>query len=289
MANKKLYTIEEDIDLNQFEIETLPDNPDLSVLDGDDYVFLTVDELQEMIGKYLSETSNEHAREIYALTHDLKVPLASVKGYTDVILSGMAGELTEQQQKFLETMKSNAEEMHIIIDDMRDTARFDIGPMPIDKSPFQVKTMIAETLQPFERLLADKEQIIDTSIPDDLPLALGDETRFIQVLTNVVSNAHKYTPDKGKVEIIATQNKDFIQISVTDSGNGFSDSEIALLFKRYTHGKIVGNDPMLSIGLSITKNVVEKMDGEIWAESELGKGSTFHFTIPIAKEDTPDD
>jgi|GEM_PF-5748187 len=282
MTNKKLYIIEDDIDLSKFEIDKLTDNFDLSDLDGEDYVFLPISLLQSLM-------TIEHRRELNRLAHELKYPLASIKGYTDVILSGMAGELTEQQQIFLDIIKSNAGEMFSITDDMRDTAGFDIGPMPIDKSPFQVKPMISEVLRPFERLLSDKEQTIDTSIPDDLPLALGDETRFIQVLTNLISNAHKYTPDKGKIKLIATQNKDFIQISVTDSGNGFSDSELALLFKRYTHGKIVGNDPMLSIGLSITKNVVEKMGGEIWTESKPGKGSIFHFMIPIAKEDIPDE
>jgi len=209
MANKKLYTIEEDIDLNQFEIETLPDNPDLSVLDGNDYVFLTVDELQEMIGKYLSETSNEHAREIYALTHDLKVPLASVKGYADVLLTGMAGELTEQQQKFLETIKSNAGKMHIIIDNMRDSPELQT-PFYIELSPTEITPLIEETIRPFKSILAEKQQTIESNIPDNLPLAFADDRRLIQILTNLISNANKFTPEKGTIQIHARHIDDYI-------------------------------------------------------------------------------
>ncbi|MEO1290306.1 MAG: GAF domain-containing sensor histidine kinase, partial [Chloroflexota bacterium] len=133
--------------------------------------------------------------------HELKNPLTSVRGYADALLGGMVGAVSDQQKMFLNTIKSNAERMQVLIDDLRDSAKLDNDEFIVDPEPMNVRSAVVETLRPFVNMLAEKNQDLINSVPENLPLIWGDENRIIQVLTNLVSNAHKYSHENTTIEV----------------------------------------------------------------------------------------
>lgn len=230
--------------------------------------------------------------------HELKNPLASVKGFTDVLLSGMTGHLDEQQRSFLSIIKTNASRIQTIIDDLRDAAKADAGQLVVEPTPISFWNVVIETLQPFQKQLDDKRQEIVNNVSENLPLVIGDQTRLIQVMTNLISNAHKYSPPESQIIINAVVEPDYrdpkgnklgdvLHISVADSGIGMSEEDLAKLFKvQYfrSENPLTREQPGTGLGMMITRKIIEGHNGYIWVESQLNAGTTFHFVLPVATE-----
>jgi len=231
--------------------------------------------------------------------HELKNPLASVKGYADVLLTGMTGALSEQQRSFVSIIHSNANRMQTIIDDLRASAQLDADEFRVDLEPMNIWNAVLETLRPFVHFLRDKNQELVNEVPEDLPLIMGDSTRLIQVLTNLVSNAHKYSPPDTTIRITARVEQNFIDqkgkrrgpmvvVSVIDQGIGMSEDDQKRLFReKYfrSTNKVAQEQPGTGLGMMLTQGIIHKHNGEIWIESELGKGSTFSIALPLAPQE----
>lgn len=231
--------------------------------------------------------------------HELKNPLASVKGYADVLLSGMTGELSEQQATFLQTIKSNANRMQVLIDDLRDSAKIDANQFRVEAEPMNVRNAVVETLRPFVTMLQEKNQELVNNVPEDLPLIWGDETRVIQVLTNLVSNAHKYSHNDTTITVGAELRDNYVDkqgekrgkmvvVYVTDQGIGMSEEDQQKLFKeRYFRSNNSEAHDMASgtgLGMTLTYNIMIQHQGEIWIESVKGDGSSFFISFPLAED-----
>lgn len=244
-------------------------------------------ELEEI--KTLKATIRTNREDILFLSEQLKQPLAEIKGFTEVFLSGMTGELTDQQEEFLGIVRKNAVMLLDIAYDLRDPSLVETGPMLINSDPMDIEKLVQESIRPFKPFLHNKQQSIEIDIPDNILDALGDEVRFIQVLSYLVSNAHKYSAQNSVIEISAKQVGEFVQISVQDNGIGMSEEDLEKLFKALfrSQNPQVQEQSGRGYSLFVAHNFIEKQGGKIWVESELGKGSTFHFTLPIAKEDRP--
>ena len=228
--------------------------------------------------------------------HELKTPLASVKGYADVMLTGMTGALSDQQRNFINIIQANARRMDTLINDLRDSAKMDANEFRVEVSPVNIRNAVIETLRPLLGTMEDKNQSLANDVPDDLPLVMGDETRLIQVLTNLMTNASKYSPPDTQIRIYASIFEDYIdkrgthrgpmvQISVQDQGLGMSEEDVARLFKeRYfrSTNQLALEQPGTGLGMMLTHGIMEKHNGDIWVESTLGNGSTFHIVVPIA-------
>lgn len=229
--------------------------------------------------------------------HELKQPLASIKGYADVMR--MTGELSDQQDSFLNTIKSNANRMQVLIDDLRDSAKIDANEFKVDAEPMNIRTAVVETLRPFVNQLAEKNQELVNNVPEDLPLIWGDETRIIQVLTNLVSNAHKYSHNDTTITVSGELRENYVDrggfkrgrmvvISVSDQGIGMSEDDQKRLFKeryfRSTNNEARDMAAGTGLGMTLTYNIMLQHKGEIWIESELGKGSTFLISFPLAED-----
>ncbi len=231
--------------------------------------------------------------------HELKNPLASVKGYADVLLTGMTGELTEQQRNFIGIIHSNANRMQTIIDDLKASAQMDADEFRVDLAPMDIRHAVIETLRPFSQFMSEKGQQLINNVPDNLPLVMGDETRLIQVLTNLVSNAHKYSPPNTTITISAEVRSNYVDqqgkrrppmlvVAVKDQGLGISKEDQARLFKeKYfrSSNKVALEQPGTGLGMMLTQGIMLKHNGEIWFESELGKGSTFYISLPLAPQE----
>ncbi len=227
------------------------------------------------------------------VSHELKTPMTSMRGFTDLLLSGMAGELTEQQRKFLETIAANIRRMGRQISDLTDISRIETGRLHMVIEPTAVVQVVNETLQTIQPLCQEKNICLNLELPEDLPLVLADKNRLVQVLTNLLSNACKYSPPGTETRLTFTEkqipdengvNKPMVLCAVADQGYGISAEDQKKLFTKFFRAEDanIRQSPGTGLGLSITKGIVELQGGTIWVESELGQGTTFYFTIPVA-------
>ena len=221
------------------------------------------------------------------VTHELRLPMTSIKGYTDLIASGMAGPLSEQQGQFLDVVKRNLDRMGALIRDLGDINRIESGRMQFELEAVELPEVIEDVMENLSEATAAREQSVMMQVVEGLPLVYADPTRLSQVIMNLVSNAHKYTPDGGEITIEAGHNGRIATISVRDNGLGISEENQAKLFAQFfrAEDREVREQAGWGLGLSIVKKIVEAQGGDIYFESKLGTGSTFIFTVPLALGD----
>jgi signal transduction histidine kinase len=221
---------------------------------------------------------------ISIVTHELRLPMTSIKGYTDLLLSGMTGALNEQQQQFMEVIKRNLGRMSVLVSDLSDINRIESGRMKFEFAAFELRDVVEDVTDSLREQIAGREQTLTVHVAPEVTAVYADPRRINQILTNLLSNAHKYTPAGGKLHIEITQENGRAQVAVIDAGIGISEENQAKLFTQFfrAEDEAVREQAGWGLGLSIVKKMVEAQSGEIWFESALGKGSTFTFTIPSA-------
>lgn len=221
---------------------------------------------------------------ISLVTHELRRPMTVIKGYTSLMTTGMVGPLTDQQKQFLEIMQRNLERMSVLISDLSDINRIESGRMKFEIRPFSIAHVIEDATASLHESLSAKQQTLTIEIPSDVPEVLADPKRIDQVLSNLLSNAHKYTPVEKNISIQVTYDTHCIQVAVVDNGIGISEENQQKLFTQFFRAEdhAVREQEGWGLGLSIVKKMVEAQGGEITFKSQLGVGSTFTFTIPLA-------
>ncbi len=270
-----------------------------SLLDVDTAVRVTNHAAVAIANAVLYEQINEanlaKSEFVSMVSHELKTPMTSMRGYTDLLLSGMTGEINDQQRSFLETISANIQRMSQQIQDLTDISRIETGRFHIVAEPTSLIDVMNETLQTVKPLCAEKDIRLHLQLPDDLPMVYVDKNRLVQVMTNLLSNACKYSPSDTDVQVIfaetavaqenGDEDKQMVQCSVDDQGYGISQEDQDKLFTKFFRSE----DPNIrqakgtGLGLSITKGIIEIQGGQIWAESEIGKGTTFAFTMPLVQ------
>ncbi len=229
---------------------------------------------------------------ISLVSHELKTPMTSIKGYTDLLVQGLVGPVNEAQANFLSTIRSNVNRMATLVSDLTDVSRIESGRVRLDFSPVLINDVIRDVVRSSQAQLNEKGQTLDIKTPEHLPAVWADRDRTIQILSNILSNAHKYTPEGGRITIQAdcTHNQCesqsaamVIHVSVQDTGYGISPEEQPKIFQKFfrSDDQKIRETPGTGLGLNITRHLVEMQAGHIWFESELGKGTTFHFTLPV--------
>ncbi len=231
------------------------------------------------------QAANKAKSEFVSLVaHELRVPMTSIKGYTDLMNSGMAGPLSDMQKEFLAVIRRNLERMSSLIRDLSDINRIESGRMKFDFQDFALPDVVNDVLGSLRERIEARNQTLLAEIPDGLTAVHADPTRIAQVLANLVSNANKYTPDGGQIVVRVEQGEKFTAVTVQDNGYGISEEDQARLFTQFfrSEDQLVREQQGWGLGLSIVRKMVEAQNGEISFESELGKGSAFTFTIPLA-------
>ncbi len=228
------------------------------------------------------------------VAHELKNPMTSIKGYTELIAGGKVGQISDMQANFLKTIRSNVERMSTLVADLNDNAKIEAGRLRLEFKATKVEELLDDVIRSTKRQIEDKKQEISIVVTEQLPSIWADGTRVGQVLTNLVSNANKYTPDGGLI-IVGAEAVDnqwesegaarVVHISVKDSGIGISVEDQQKIFQKFfrSEDSKAREAPGTGLGLNITKSLVEMQGGQIWFESEFRKGTTFHFTIPVAE------
>lgn len=241
----------------------------------------------------LQDANRSKTEFVSFVSHELKNPMTSIRGYTDLLRSGQVGPLNDMQEQFLSTVRSNVDRMTRLVSDLADVARIEAGNLRLDMEPTSVVSVVEETLRGLQAQIEAKGQTLQIAVEDDLPEIYADHTRMVQVLTNLLSNAHKYTPEGGRIEVgasleapgngDASARQAVVHHWVRDTGIGMSPEELEQLFTKFFRTQQAKDmAPGTGLGLNITKSLVEQHGGRVWVETRMGAGSVFHFTIPVA-------
>lgn len=232
------------------------------------------------------EADRSKSEFISTVSHELRTPLTSIKGYVDLILLGSVGEVTPMQKSFLDVVRANSNRLVDLINDILDISRVETGRIVLNMEPIAIGELVDEVTESARAEIERKHLQLDVQVPSDLPLVHADRKRIVQVLNNMVSNAYKYTREGGHIAVAAGCSDGFLQVSVTDSGVGISKEDLKKLFTRFFRADNPLRDEVggTGLGLAISKSFVELHGGEMWVESEVDVGSTFHFTLPLALE-----
>jgi signal transduction histidine kinase len=229
------------------------------------------------------EAANRHKSEFLAnMSHELRTPLNAIIGFSEVLGEKLFGELNEKQAEYTDDILSSGRHLLSLINEILDLSKVEAGRMEVELATFDLPLAI-DNARTFVRERATKQGIaLDVSIDERLSDFVGDERKIKQILLNLLSNAVKFTPEGGRIGIIARQTDGSVEISVSDTGVGIASEDQPRVFEEfrqvgshYAH-KVEGT----GLGLTLAKKFVELHGGKIWVTSEPGKGSKFTFTLP---------
>ncbi len=214
------------------------------------------------------------------ISHELKTPLTSIRGYVETLLEG-ALEDRETSRKFLKIIAQETERLHRLITDLLDLSQMEANRMKFSFSEVELKDLVEDAIDILWAQAEAKGIHLEMIAPEESYTVWADEERIIQALINLIDNAIKYTPELGEVKVILKSRKKDVLVEVKDTGVGIPPHERERIFERFYRSKAYHKRTQgRGIGLSIVKNIIEAHGGEIWVESELGKGSSFFFTLP---------
>ena len=222
------------------------------------------------------------------MSHELRTPLTSIIGYSDMLLSGMTGELNEKQGVFVESILKGGETLLNLINDILDLTKIEAGRLELNFESVDLRAALLGVLPVVKPRAQDKRIRISTFLPTDLPLLSADPAKFNQILLNLLTNGIKYTHDNGSVSVEARTAGDMVEIWVNDTGIGMAKEDQDKVFQRFTQidSSATRTQGGTGLGLAIVKELVELHGGTIRLQSKLGKGSSFIFTMPISTRPT---
>lgn len=237
----------------------------------------------------------EHSRRQQLLTkdqffsnvsHELRTPLTAVYQFVTIVLDGLGGKVTPEQKEYLEIALRNVKQLQAMVGDLLEAARAESGKLAIHPRGVSLNLSVDETLETFSANARQKGIRLRQSLPGDLPLLYVDPRRLKQILTNLIDNALKFTQKEGSITVgaeIFSDDRDFIHVSVSDTGCGLSPSDAERIFDRLyqVENSIDGNRNGLGLGLHITRELVVRHGGRIWAQGKPGEGATFNFIMPV--------
>ncbi|MDQ3549617.1 MAG: cell wall metabolism sensor histidine kinase WalK, partial [Chloroflexota bacterium] len=256
----------------------------VSTLQGDDdatssglvWVLRDVTELAQ-----IDEMKSEF---ISIVSHELRTPLTAIKGFTDLILEGDVGKISEQQREFLEIVQSNSDRLVALINDMLDISRIESGRITLNREEVDISAAVEQAIAALRPLIDDKHMQVQTELVEEPTGIVADRARLQQILTNLISNACKYTLEGGWITVRSEALEGQIAISVSDTGIGIPPEALPHIFSKFYRAdqplaRDVGGS---GLGLAITKSLVEMHGGKIAIASRASVGTTVRFTLPTA-------
>jgi signal transduction histidine kinase len=236
--------------------------------------------------KRIQEEADQLRQEFFAsVSHELRTPLTSIIGYTDLLLAGEAGELTERQQTFLEVTQRNARRELRLVNDLLFVSRIGTGEFTIERGEADLCLLVRDCIDA-TRPAAEKKGIELSHVSTGAPLCAGDRDRLAQLLDNLVSNAIKFTPVGGRVEVRLSTDDDRLLLDVINTGSFIPSGERDRIFDRFYRAQSTAKQvvPGIGLGLAISKAIVDAHHGEIRVRSDEDAGTTFRVVLPANAE-----
>ncbi len=230
------------------------------------------------------EAANRHKSEFLAnMSHELRTPLNSIIGFSEVLKDKMFGDLNPKQAEYVQDIHTAGRHLHSLIDDILDLSKIEAGRMELQLSQFDLHSLISDAVTVVHERAKSKDIVLDVAVPESLGEIKADERKLKQILLNLLSNALKFTPKGGKITITAVAHNPRVEISVADTGIGIAPADQEIIFEEFRqapHGDSREREGT-GLGLALARKFVEMHGGRIWVESEVGKGSTFTFNLPV--------
>jgi signal transduction histidine kinase len=233
------------------------------------------------------EAASRHKSEFLAnMSHELRTPLNAIIGFSEVLVDRMFGELNPKQDEYLKDIYASGQHLLSLINDILDLSKIEAGRMELEATDFDLPSAIDNALTLVRERATRRGITLARTIDEHLGSLRGDERKVKQVLLNLLSNALKFTPEGGRIDVSARVHDGVAEVSVADTGVGIAPEDQEAVFEEFRQvgaadRKVEGT----GLGLALSRKFIELHGGRIWVESEVGKGSTFTFTLPVRRED----
>ena len=238
--------------------------------------------------KKLEELSLAKSQILSMVSHDLKTPLASIVGYVDrLLLQGASvGLLNEKQQTYIGAVQKSSYRLKALIEDLLDVAAIESGVLNISVEELDVEQEVLDSLKSMQDHFTERAIQIEVEIPDGIPRVKADRVRLSQVITNLLSNACKYSPSGAMVTVTARDKPGFVQIDFSDSGPGIPEEDRSMIFTKFfrVRNPSTSEASGAGLGLYICRHIMEMFGGKIWVNSQERQGSTFSLVLPTADQ-----
>jgi signal transduction histidine kinase len=226
------------------------------------------------------------------VAHELKQPMTAIQGYAKMLAMGIGGEPTDTQRQFAQVIDANADRMGRLIQNLLEVSRLEAGRITLQLTPNEMNEIVDEAVAAVRAEIEARQQILTVGVPEDLPPVMGDRERLLQILANLISNAYKYTPQGGSIQITAEEltgpeeGARHLEVRVSDSGIGLSDYELTRVGEKFFRAKheLVRTQPGSGLGIYIVRQLIALHGSQLVIRSEPDIGSTFRFALPIASE-----
>jgi signal transduction histidine kinase len=220
---------------------------------------------------------------VASVSHELRTPLTSIRGYLELLTSGEVGELNEEQERFLSVVDRNADRLLHVVGDLLFVSQVEAGIISLEKSPFELIGLLTEAVDAALPAAEAKDIAIQLNA-DHVAEVDADRARLAQVFDNLISNAIKFTPPGGRIDVRAVGRHDHVHIEIADSGMGISAEDQPRLFRRFFRTSTANEQAIqgTGLGLAIVKAIVDGHGGRVTVESEVGSGTTFCVELPLA-------
>jgi len=264
-----------------FEVSISPIFNDKKEVVGTVHTIKNITE-RKKIEKDLREATEAKSYFTSMVSHELRTPLTAIKEGISIVLDGSTGTLNNDQKEFLEISKRNVDRLARLINDVLDYQKLESGKFEFNFQENDINEIINEVHKTMLQVAKNKNLDIVLDLASDLPRIKLDRDKIIQVFVNLLNNAIKFT-EKGYIAIVSVKKENIVQLTVKDTGPGVRQEDLSKLFLAFEQLE-KGKDRKTGgtgLGLAISKQIIEKHKGKIWAESEFGKGLTFHIVLPI--------
>jgi signal transduction histidine kinase len=235
------------------------------------------------------EVASQHKSEFLAnMSHELRTPLNAIIGFSEVLSERLFGELNDKQDEYLRDIYASGQHLLSLINDILDLSKIEAGRMELEVADFDLPTAIDNALALVRERAGRRGIKLGREIDQRVGMIQGDERKVKQVLLNLLSNALKFTPESGRIDVRAAVNDGVLEISVADTGVGIAPEDQEAIFEEFRQvgtadRKVEGT----GLGLALSRKFVELHGGRIWVKSQLGAGATFTFTIPVRHSPPP--
>ncbi len=249
----------------------------------------------KMQNKELEKVSRAKSDFLARMSHELRTPLNVIMGFSELMLDQVPGEINEEQRQCLDDVLTSSRHLLGLINEVLDLSKVEAGKVEVRVKDIALSELVESVTSAMTAVLSQRKQSLDVDLDRGLPLVYADEARLRQVFFNLLSNASKFTPDGGKIRIEALRKDGFCQVTVSDNGIGIKKEDLKQIFEPFyqADNPVTRERKGTGLGLTLVKEIVEMHGGQIWVESEYGKGSDFIFTLPLvagegtgAEEDT---